>query len=102
MENGKSLLSMIMIMEETYCPSYFQERIWLEELDDCPTCRRFYPQHYNQQLMVMDMEETMTMMITLVEVAVVEVVLVLVGGGTVRTTVNFTEQKEGVMSVVTC
>ena len=40
------------------------------------------------------MEETMAMMIILVEV-------VLVGGGTARTTVSFTEQKEGVMSVVT-
>ena len=43
------------------------------------------------------MEETMAMMIILVEV----VEVVLVGGGTARTTVSFTEQKEGVMSVVT-
>ena len=40
------------------------------------------------------MEETMAMMIMLVEV-------VLVGGGKARSTVSFTEQKEGVMSEVT-
>ena len=80
------------------CPSYFQERIWLEEPNDCPTSWKFYPQHYKPQLTVVEMEEAMGKLINLVELELVDAFL---GDGTAPTTVSFTEQNEDVISATT-
>ena len=53
--------------------------------------------------MVVEMEEVMGMMITLVELVegVLELVEALLGDGTAPTTVSFTEKKENVIFTIT-